>query len=106
MRSPEPGAYGMPSPSAKARAIDLEWIRVALHDLSQPLTALECLLYINTLPPHGVGRAQAGPEVLQQTMAEALLECTRMMRMVRTMQERILPECEPSTDQSLPVEKT
>ena len=69
-----------------------DWIRVALHDLCQPLTALECRLYLGILE---VENAQEGGIVspenlrLRDTLGGALAECERMMALVRGMQERL-----------------
>ena len=72
------------------------WIQTALHDLCQPLTALECRLYLNTLPMLETAVEQQAPEEerekVQQGIQEALVECGRMMRMVRAMQERMALE--------------
>lgn len=56
------------------------WMRTALHDIAQPLTALECVLFLGTLEPN--------PSVatLRQAIDEALVQCQRMTDDVRTMQ--------------------
>jgi hypothetical protein len=70
-----------------------DWIRVALHDLCQPLTALECRLYLATLEaedlpePHSLASAEL--RILREAVRDALLECERMMVLVREMQERL-----------------
>jgi hypothetical protein len=68
------------------------WIRVALHDLCQPLTALECRLYLGTLEVEDAHEgAIVSPENLRlrDTLGDALAECERMMALVRGMQERL-----------------
>jgi signal transduction histidine kinase len=62
------------------------WLRRALHDLCQPLTALDCLLYINREPVTG---ELLETTVLRNVMEEALVESTRMLTLVRQMQERL-----------------
>ena len=62
------------------------WMRVALHDLCQPLTALECRLHLGTMDHNG--RAPTAEEMLD-TIHESLAECERMMRRVRAMQEKL-----------------
>ena len=63
-----------------------EWMRVALHDLCQPLTALECCLHVSTMEIDGELPA---PEELRHTIRAAIAECERMMSRVRAMQERL-----------------
>ena len=70
-----------------------EWMRKALHDLCQPLTTLDCLLYLST--PTGAGQA-ANPAALEQALNEAMVECSRMMTMVRAMQERLAIDEDPA----------
>ena len=62
-------------------------MRRALHDLSQPLTALECRLYLGTMPAQP-GREPQATE-LQDTIREALIECERLIASVRSMQDRL-----------------
>ena len=58
-----------------------EEVRKALHDLCQPLTALQCRLYLGTL--------EHQPDTLKQTVKESLVECERMMLRVRQLQEKL-----------------
>ena len=58
-------------------------MREALHDLSQPLTAMECRLYLGTMDPADTA------EQLRETIREALAECERLMLRVRAMQARL-----------------
>lgn len=60
---------------------ELEWVHVALHDLCQPLTALECRLFL--------GLHEEGPEAMLQAMKEAMVECERLIDGVRAMQNRL-----------------
>jgi hypothetical protein len=62
------------------------WMREALHDLCQPLTALECCLYIGTMENQGEPPTEAD---MRATIAAALTECERLMARVRAMQERL-----------------
>ena len=64
-----------------------DWMRRALHDLSQPLTALECGLYLGTMSPDGT-RASTHEELLK-TILEALVQAERVISQVRAMQERL-----------------
>ena len=59
------------------------WMRKALHDLAQPLTALECRLFLSTL------EQDCGVDELRQAIAEALVQCQRMIGEVRAMQDRL-----------------
>ena len=59
-------------------------MRVALHDLCQPLTALECRLYLGTMGSGGTPSEEV--EELKVSMDEALNQCERMMTKVRAMQ--------------------
>ena len=65
-----------------------QWLRQAMHDISQPLTALECGLFIGTMSPDGV-RAPT-PEELLGTILEALAQCERVSTQLRAIQERLL----------------
>lgn len=60
------------------------WMQGALHDLCQPLTALQCRLALATLVRKG------GPEEelaeLRETVVESLVECERLIGHVRRMQ--------------------
>jgi len=56
-------------------------INVALHDLCQPLTTLQCRLEIAGL----VG----SPEAYREGVEEGLAECRRMMQVVGTMREAV-----------------
>jgi len=60
------------------------WLPEALHHLSQPLTALQCVLYMGSnIEPetHSHG--------MQQTIADALTQCARMAAIVTAMRERL-----------------
>jgi len=63
------------------------WLPQALHDLCQPLTALECGLFIGTMSPDGIRSPRA--EELLATILEALAQCERITTSVRTIQARI-----------------
>jgi hypothetical protein len=62
------------------------WFRRAVHDLCQPLTALECLLYVNREPVAGEPLEAA---LLRNVMEEGLVECKRMLMLVKEIQERM-----------------
>jgi len=66
------------------------WMREALHDLSQPLTALECGLSVGTMSPDGVRAPHA--EELLATILEALAQCERVTAQVRAMQDELNEE--------------
>jgi hypothetical protein len=55
----------------------VERIDVALHDLCQPLTVLQCRLAIGEL----IGE----PDAMRETIREALRECDRLNQAVGTM---------------------
>ena len=69
-------AAGAPAPEAV-------WMRTALHDLAQPLTALECVLFLGTLAP------TPSAATLREAIDEALVQCQRMTDGVRAMQEHL-----------------
>lgn len=73
-----------------------KWMRVALHDLCQPLTALECCLYVGTMDIDGERPAE---DDLHETIRAALVECQRMMSRVRAMQERLHEDDGGQTEQ-------
>ncbi len=75
-----------PVDSVEVGEIDDAWLRQGLHDLCQPLTALECLLYVNREPMPG-DSLEAG--LLRSVMAEGLIECGRMLVVVRELQDRM-----------------
>ena len=63
------------------------WMRGALHDLSQPLTALECRLYLGMM---GTGDGpQADAAEMRTSVEESLQQCERIMVMVRAMQDHL-----------------
>ncbi len=61
--------------------ITLYELRLALHDLCQPLSALQCRLYLGTLDDH--------PANMREAIVESVSECERMVEMVRALQNRI-----------------
>ena len=63
------------------------WMRTALHDLCQPLTALECQLYIALLDMEAEGQRGAAQE--RATIEFGLHECNRMMTVIRAIQARM-----------------
>ena len=69
---------------------DKEWIMDALHDLCQPLTALQCRLFLGTYRVEGPARNAA----MEEAIAEALVQCDRMIEKVRAIQERMHAEDE------------
>jgi hypothetical protein len=69
----------------------MEQMREAMHDLSQPLTALECGLHIGTMSPDGV--RPPNTEELLETILQALAQTERVTAQVRAMQG-LLDECE------------
>ena len=62
------------------------WLQDALHDLSQPLTTLQCRLLLSTL--HDPGSDQERTE-MRQAIEEGLRQCERMIVGVRRMQQHI-----------------
>jgi len=64
-----------------------DWMRTSIHDLCQPLTTLQVLLYLG-LAEGGVSQAVAGEESgLRKTLDEAMVECDRLVSVVRSMQQ-------------------
>ena len=60
------------------------WMEESLHDLCQPLTALQCRLFLATLA-QGTARAVE----MEQAVADALKQCDRAIGLVRGMQNRM-----------------
>lgn len=56
-------------------------MRDALHDLCQPLTALECRLFL--------GLQGSGEDEMRLAIKEAMLQCERLIDGVRGMQVRL-----------------
>lgn len=83
-----------PEPTPECRAQSL--LRQTLHDLSQPLTALECGLFVGTMSPDGV-RAPRADELLA-TILDALAQCERMSNQLRELQARIDEPAATSVD--------
>jgi hypothetical protein len=73
-------------------AIDLEQSHAELHDLCQPLTALQCRLEMGRMPGH------AG--ALEESIDGALEETRRMFEVVAQMRQRLL-EIEEAEDPSI-----
>ena len=74
-----------PSPGAEETIAGIE---VALHDLCQPLTVLQCKLEISLL--------KGGEAATQAAVIDGLRECRRLNEVVRSMralmQQRVVPE--------------
>ena len=62
----------------------LQKMRQGLHDLAQPLTALQCRLWLGTMD------GPTAPDV-HATLQDSLRECDRMIAGLRAMQEHL--EC-------------
>ncbi len=62
--------------------IDLEQSNVELHDLCQPLTALQCRLEMGTM----VG----GVEAFEEAVRGGLEETRRMFKIIDLMRQRLL----------------
>lgn len=60
------------------------WLGAALHDLCQPLTALQCRLALGSLATAG----RVGDELteLREAVRDSLVQCERMLKQVRAMQ--------------------
>ncbi len=83
---PEPGAAAASGESQEQQPVP-EWLRDGLHELSQPLSALELLLYLGVQEDAGDG---SGPEDRRaQYLREAQVQCARMLATVRAMQQRM-----------------
>lgn len=63
-----------------------DWIQDALHDLSQPLTALQGRLFLAML--HTPGGEQERVE-LRRAVEDGLQQCERMIVHVRSMQRHL-----------------
>ena len=63
------------------REDDLRVIAEALHDLCQPLTALQCRLEI--------GQLMGTPAGFQEAVAEGLRECSRLLQGVNEMRNLV-----------------
>ncbi len=61
-----------------------DWMQDALHDLSQPLTALQCRLYLAA--QHTLGSDQERVE-MRRAVEDGLQQCERMIVRVRSMQQ-------------------
>jgi hypothetical protein len=65
----------------------MSWLGDALHDLCQPLTALECGLYLGTMSPER-GRTPTADE-LMTTINHALTQCKRLTVGLRAIKDRM-----------------
>jgi hypothetical protein len=57
----------------------------ALHDLCQPLTALQCRLFLATM-----AQGQERADEMERAVADALKQCDRAIGLVRRMHEEML----------------
>ena len=64
---------------------DRQWMQQALHDLSQPLSAMECHLYLCMMS----STAEMKTAELADTIRESHVQCERLMAHVRSMQHRL-----------------
>jgi hypothetical protein len=62
--------------------IDLEQSHLELHDLCQPLTALQCRL--------DMGKMLGHPEALEEAVKGGLEETRRMFQIINQMRQRLL----------------
>ena len=62
--------------------LDLEYSHAELHDLCQPLTALQCRLEI--------GRMLGQTASLEETLSGALEETRRMFEVIARMRQRLV----------------
>jgi signal transduction histidine kinase len=60
-------------------------MRAHLHELCQPLTALQCRLEMGII--HG-----GQPELLRETVQDSLIETSRLFAAIAAMRERLLSE--------------
>ncbi len=66
------------------------WLKSALHELAQPLCALQLVLYLGC---EADGKGGTGPhDQREQCLREAQVQCARMQAMVRAMQRRMIRE--------------
>ncbi len=61
-----------------------DWMQDALHDLSQPLTALQCRLFLAA--QHTPGGVWEQVE-MRRAVEEGLQQCERMIVHIRSMQQ-------------------
>lgn len=59
----------------------MQWVSDALHDLCQPLTALECRLVL--------GLRDGSEDEMRVALKESMLQCERLIDGVRAMQVRL-----------------
>lgn len=60
---------------------ELTWVSEALHELCQPLTALECRLFL--------GLRESSEEAMLAALKESMIQCERLIDGVRAMQIRL-----------------
>jgi len=73
--------------SSGLELVDGARMRGALHDLSQPLTTLECMLYLQRVTAKKMIRDAKAAEEVYKMMGDALQECGRMMAVMSTMRD-------------------
>lgn len=69
--------------AGRATTPECDWLRTALHDMAQPLMALECGLFLSTLDP------EQDAAKLRQAIEEATGQCQRMLVCFRAMQSQL-----------------
>ena len=67
-----------------AQGVEVEWLAEALHDLCQPLTALQCRLFLATMADSGERAAE-----MEDAVRAGLQQCERTITLVRAMQQRM-----------------
>ncbi len=66
-----------------------KWMRQGLHDLCQPLTAMECRLYLTQMDDGAGQEAELREAELRAAIVDVMTECRRMTHLLRAMQERL-----------------
>ena len=71
--------------AAETKERHAAWIQPLIHDLCQPLMALDCLLSVNR---EAVPGESLDASLLRTVMEEGLVECGRMIALIRAIEER------------------
>jgi hypothetical protein len=63
------------------------WLDHAIHDLCQPLTALQCRIFLGTL-----SSAEEDSPGMADALRESLVQCDRVIEQVRVLQQKLRTE--------------
>lgn len=76
-----------PEESLALAGVSWNWMQRSIHDLCQPLTALQVLLYLGLADGMGDTGGAGKEAALRKTLEDAMVECGKLVLLVRSMQQ-------------------